>query len=46
MMVDDFSGGGDIILAPGTALFLAGTTATGGATDVSLTWVETPLTNI
>ncbi len=41
MMVDDFDG--DTIIAPGSMLFLSGTLATGGATNISLTWVEVPV---
>ncbi len=39
-MVDDFDG--DTIIAPGTALFLSGVTAPGGAANVSLSWYEVP----
>ena len=41
MLVDEFDG--DTIIGPGSALFLAGATSPGAATDVSLTWYEAPV---
>jgi hypothetical protein len=41
MMVDDFDG--DTIVGPGSMFFLAGVTAPGGATNISLTWLELPI---
>ncbi len=41
MLVDDFDG--DMIVGPGTMLFLAASTAPGAATNISLTWAEVPL---
>lgn len=41
MLVDEFDG--DLIIGPGSALFLAGATAPGAAADISLTWYEAPV---
>jgi hypothetical protein len=41
MLVDEFDG--DLILGPGSMLFLAGDTAPGAATELSLTWEEVPV---
>lgn len=40
LMVDEFDG--DTIIGPGSMLFLAGDTAPGAATELSLTWYECP----